>query len=299
MNANKLDGRIKSGKSHLLLNVLPEDVYAACRLPGSFNACVYEMAFLEKVAEIAPGKDFPIIVYGAGESSLDSKVAMEKLIAAGYSDVVDFPDGLAGWVSAGFPVEGNGHLPEPPGLDGRFTVDTGESVIRWTGRNLFNHHSGTVRLAAGDIEISAGVLRSARFVIDMDSIACEDLTDQGWNSMLIRHLKDADFFDTARFPTAEFVAIKSRAVSGGTEGTPNHLLRGDLTVRGITRSWEFPAVVASADGERLTGQAQVEIDRTAFGSIYGSGRFFRFLGKHVVNDHIQLHLKIHADRVAG
>ena len=29
---------------------------------------------------------------------------------------------------------------------------------------------------------------------------------------------------------------------------------------------------------------------------YGSGKLFRFLGKHVVNDHIHLHVKIHAER---
>ena len=37
------------------------------------------------------------------------------------------------------------------------------------------------------------------------------------------------------------------------------------------------------------------IDR-GYGSHYGSGKLFRFLGKHLVNDHIHLHVKIHADR---
>jgi hypothetical protein len=33
-----------------------------------------------------------------------------------------------------------------------------------------------------------------------------------------------------------------------------------------------------------------------FGSHYGSGKLFRFLGKHIVNDHIHLHVEIHAVR---
>ena len=33
----------------------------------------------------------------------------------------------------------------------------------------------------------------------------------------------------------------------------------------------------------------------AYGSHYGSGKLFRFLGQHLVNDHIHLHVKIHAD----
>jgi len=74
--------------------------------------------------------------------------------------------------------------PQPPTLlrvlprvahpDGTFTVDTAESVIRRTGRNLFNDHRGTVRLAGGEIRIRQGQLFSARFTIDMTSIANED-----------------------------------------------------------------------------------------------------------------------------
>jgi hypothetical protein len=39
----------------------------------------------------------------------------------------------------------------------------------------------------------------------------------------------------------------------------------------------------------------LEQDRTNYGSQYGSGKFFRFLGKHLVNAHIQLHRNIHAN----
>ena len=56
------------------------------------------------------------------------------------------------------------------------------------------------------------------------------------------------------------------------------MLHGQSTLRGITRQFAFPVVIASPDGQRMTGQVQ-------FGSIYGTGRFFRLLGKHVMNDH--------------
>jgi polyisoprenoid-binding protein YceI len=295
MNANELNELLKSGKSGLLLNVLPEEIHAARHIAGSSNACVYEMAFLDKVAELAPAKDLPIVVYGAGDGSLDSKVALEKLRAAGYTQVTDLPEGLAGWEAAGFPLAGDGDLPPPLALAGTYRVDTKESVIRWTGRNLFNHHSGTVRLASGEIRIASGLLESARFVIDMNSIACEDLEDSQWNAMLIRHLRDADFFEIDRFPAAEFIADRAEAVAACSDGTPNFLLKGRFTLRGVTKPLELPVVIASADGKRVTGQGQLELDRTEFGSIYGSGKFFRFLGKHVVNDHIHLHVKIHAD----
>ncbi len=296
MNADALNSLLVSGQPHHLIHVLPEEIHEACHIPGSCGICVYETAFLGRVKELVPETNSMIVLYGAGDGSNDSRAAAEKLKAAGYSNVMELDGGITAWRNAGYPVKGHGNIPEAPVIDGFYQVSTTDSIIRWTGRNLFNHHSGTVKLRSGEITASNGVLRSARFEIDMTSIACEDLTDQTWNEMLIRHLQDADFFLTSLHPKALFVVDSAEAIPGATEGTPNFMLKGSLTLRGVTRPLEFPAVIAAADGSRITGQAQIEIDRTEFGSIYGSSRFFRFLGKHVVNDHIQLHLKIQADR---
>jgi polyisoprenoid-binding protein YceI len=282
-----------------LIHVLPEEHFERGHLPGAVNACVYEMVFVSKVAELVSDKDAAIVVYGAGGGSLDSAVAAEKLAKAGYTNVRDFRGGMAEWRENGLRVEGTAVEDPPAALSGVFDVDTETSMVRWTGRNLFNHHHGTVKLAGGRIEVESGVLKAARFTLDMNQIACEDLVDPDYNALLIRHLRDDDFFAVDRFPIAEFVCEKAEPLPGCTDGTPNHHLHGTLTLRGITRPLSFPAVIASADADHLTGQAQFEIDRTQFGSHYGSGRLFAFLGKHVVNDHIHLHLKVHAKRCAG
>jgi polyisoprenoid-binding protein YceI len=296
MNADALNSLIVSGQPHHLIHVLPDEIHEACHIPGSCGICVYETAFTDRVKELVPKSDSMIVLYGAGNGSRDSRAAAEKLKAAGYSNVMELEGGIAAWRGAGFPVNGTGRIPEEPVIDGFYQVNADESLIRWTGRNLFNHHSGTVKLLSGEITTSNGTLRSARFEIDMNSIACEDLPDQAWNQMLIRHLQDADFFLTALHPTALFTVDSAEAIAASSLGTPNFMLKGSLTLRGVTKPLEFPAVIATADGNRVTGQAQIEIDRTDFGSIYGSGKFFSFLGKHVVNDIIHLHVKIHADR---
>ncbi len=296
ISAQELNSRI-GAKGELLLHVLPEEIFSARRIAGSKNACVYETAFLSKVDELVPDKERAIIIYGAGAASLDATLAAEKLQTAEYHNVIVFPGGIEEWDAAGFPMESDGALPSAPDLSGTFRVDTAESVIRWTGRNLFNHHNGTVKLASGEIVLRENTLVSAHFTIAMDTIACEDLTDATWNAMLIRHLHDADFFDVAHHPVAEFHARAADLISTCTDGTPNYLLRGEFTLRGITRHIEIPIVAASADGARITAQGQFELDRTEFGSIYGSGKFFRFLGKHIVNDHIHLHVKLHADKM--
>jgi len=296
MILTELQKRLAADPRPILLNVLPEEVFEARRLPGSLNACVYEMIFPDRVRELVPDPATPLVVYGAGGNSLDAKTALGILRGAGYGAAEIFEGGLDAWEAAGLPFDGSGKaigttIPE----DGAYSMDVTDSTIRWTGRNLFNHHSGTVSFAKGALEIKAGALVSASFEIAMDSIACEDLADTAMNRLLIQHLLTADFFDVAHHPVATFVSTGCEAIEGATPGRPNFRLQGLFTLRGISRPLEFPIVAASA-GKRVTGQAQISLNRTAFGSHYGSGRFYRFLGKHVVNDLVELHLKIQADR---
>ena len=296
MTAHDLQSQLQSANPPTLLHVLPAEVFAAAHILGSLNACIYETAFLDHVHALGLAPDARLIVYGAGEGSLDAATAAEKLRAAGFAHAQPFQGGLAAWTAAGLPLSGTGQLPQPPVPDGTFRIDPEQSVIRWTGRNLFNHHSGTVRLADGTLRVQQGRLESARFTIDMASIACEDLTDSAMNAMLLAHLRTTDFFDAERHPTAEFVATAAEKIHDCTDGTPNYLLRGTFTLRGISHPLEFPVLIAAKDDRHLTGQGVLSLDRTAYGSHYGSGKLFRFLGPHLVNDHVHLHVKIHAVR---
>jgi polyisoprenoid-binding protein YceI len=292
MNAQELH---KQSSQVSLLHVLPVEVFAAAHIPGSHNACVYETAFLDHVKSLGLDPAAPLIVYGAGEGSLDAITAAAKLRLAGFSHVETFEGGLSEWQAAGFVLDGTGALPLSPVPDGEFIADTAQSLIRWTGRNLFNHHSGFVKLSHGEVLLSHGQMTSARFVIDMTTVGCEDIEDAEMNAMLLAHLRTTDFFDTGNYPTAEFVAESVEQIEAGTDGTPNFRLHGTFSLRGISKRLEFPVVIATKDaGHHITAQGVLELDRTDFGSHYGSGKFFRFLGQHLVNDHIQLHVKIHA-----
>ena len=291
-----LSAQLASSSPPLLLHVLPPESWESSRLPGSHCACVYEMTFLETVRGLAPDPATPIVVYGAGLPSLESAVAAEKLAAAGYTQVTKFAGGLAAWESAGLPVEGSGQLPPAPAFDGLWHVDTTTSVIRWTGRNLFNHHEGTVPLSGGAFEVAGGLVTHAHFTIDLRRIACTDLADPDYNALLLRHLADRDFFETTTHPEAVFSATAARPIPDVTPGLPNYQIEGTLNLRGVAQPISFPALIALNDNGQLTAQAWLEIDRTRWDVNYGSGRLFAWLGKHVVNDYIGLHLKIHASR---
>jgi hypothetical protein len=55
--------------------------------------------------------------------------------------------------------------------------------------------------------------------------------------------------------------------------------------------------VGYSDPNTIAGQAHLEFDRTRWEVKYGSGKFFAFLGKHLVNDLVHLHLTIIGTRV--
>ena len=284
----------EAGPAAVLVHVLPMESWESRRIPGSECACVYEMTFLETVRRLAPDVGQAVVVYGAGWPSLESAAAAEKLSEAGYTNVVDFSGGLAEWEAAGLPVEGHGRGPAVAVLDGRWVVEPESSMVRWTGRNLFNHHEGTVPVSGGGFMIREGAVREASFTLDLRKIACADIADAGANALLLKHLADKDFFETALYPEAVFKAEMARPIAGATLGMPNYEVEGEFTLRGVTQPLMMPVLMAVGDDGRLTAQAWLEIDRTRWGVNYGSGRLFAWLGKHVVNDLVGLQVKLSA-----
>lgn len=69
------------------------------------------------------------------------------------------------------------------------------------------------------VSLSKGKLEKGGFTIDMNSIACSDLTDNTLNAMLVGHLKTSDFFQVAEHSTANFVMTAATPITGVTDGT--------------------------------------------------------------------------------
>jgi polyisoprenoid-binding protein YceI len=86
---------------------------------------------------------------------------------------------------------------------------------------------------------------------------------------LEEHLRSADFFDAARFPSMDFVSTKVNWNNRG-EG----VLSGNLTIHGVTRPVDF-ALKATGAGAGLRGEtrsgfeAKTTIKRSDFGMQYG------------------------------
>jgi polyisoprenoid-binding protein YceI/rhodanese-related sulfurtransferase len=272
-----------------LIDILSGESFAGEHLPGSVNICVYETAFIDKMRAAFPDTGTELTVYGLSDSTLEARVALTKLAAAGYTRVQALPGGLEAWKASGGDIE-RGAATELP--SGRFEVDQMASLVEWMGRNLFNRHLGTAELGPGYVLIQNDRLAGGHLTIDMTSLSCTDIPDPGLCARLIQHLEHDDFFSVDRYPQAEFEITAVDYRSGLRPDEPNYQIKGDFTLRGVTKPIEFAAVVArKADGS-FTAQALLDLDRTLWGANYGSAKFFGNLGQHIVNDEFHLQLKI-------
>jgi len=275
-----------------LIDVRLDDDFAAGHLPGAVNNCVFEVAFGERMANLAETDD-SICVYGAAEDSAEASMAAAKLERAGYGNVSLFAGGVAAWQQAGRELHGDADAPASPHLvDARHAIDLGESQVLWVGRNLLNRHWGAVAISEGWFEISDGVLSGGEFAIDLNRIECSDLDENSGRDLLIAHLQSDDFFDTGKYPGATFRILSSRSIAGATDGAPNLHVDGELTMKGVTQALAFDAVAGLTAEGKPAAQATLAFDRTLWNVIYGSGKRFHRLGGHLVNDLIELQIKI-------
>lgn len=293
ITCQELSKQLADGDSLIVIDVLPPEIYAIRHLPGASNACVYEMAFLNGVAELAPDLATPLVLYDASGTTMTAVIAREKLLAAGYRNVRVLTGGLDGWIAAGYHVELLMPLPPEPVIkDGIYRLDTSASVLEWIGRNVNKRHYGQIPIKSGEIVISDGELRRGEITLEMTGISNLDLKVKTFRQMLVSHLKSDDFFAVDRYPVASIVISGWQPIADATPGTPDHIVQGELTIKGITRELAFPVTVAPQEDDSFKAQAAFDIDRTAWNITYGSGKLFEKLGMHLVHDRIDIELFI-------
>lgn len=150
-----------------------------------------------------------------------------------------------------------------------FNLDSG-STIEWIGTKVGGQHNGTFNITNGSFTVDNGNITSGTINIDMTSTSVLDLTGDD-KIKLEGHLKSADFFMVDSFPTATFEITGSSAFDNTTATSKlagaTHIIDGNLTLRGQTKSVSFPAIV-KVEGNTLTAQADFNIDRSNWGLNY-------------------------------
>ena len=294
----ELEEWIHSDQPPVLINVLPVESFKNEHIPYSKNICIYQLDFNKKIEVQIPDRNTSIVVYGLGDPYLAGQKAAICLEEMGYKNVTLFDGGLIAWGGHLLELEGSGEV--YPYLTESFTlpVDPDESYITWTGRNLANSRTGKIRIEDGRLKFMQGVFSGGDFTLDMTSLSNDDIEDLQKRKILIAHLKSDDFWDVENFPEALFKIVKVKELNNVTWGTPNYRIKGILMVRGVSQQIKINVLGGWNDEKKFVAQGQIDIDRTWFGSIYGSGRFFEHLGKHMVADLVTIQVRIVSDKFA-
>lgn len=152
-------------------------------------------------------------------------------------------------------------------------ADTTRSIIKWVGTKPTGRHEGSIRLAGGVLYIKDTAITGGRFTLNMHTLKDLDLTaDPPMKAKLEKELKGSMFFDVEQYPEAVF------EITGSSPFRPTvgedlemkdatHTIKGNLTIKNITKNISFPARIRISTGE-VTATANFNMDRTLWGMTY-------------------------------
>ncbi|MFP9098091.1 YceI family protein [Flavobacterium sp. RHBU_24] len=171
----------------------------------------------------------------------------------------------------------------------KYSIDTKGSVITWKGGNVAgsNTHTGYISISKGALTAENGQLVGGTAEVDMNTMSDESHDS---DSGLISHLKNPDFFDVERFPSAKIVLTKVVPANNG-----NSNVTGNLTIKGITHPVTFPAKIEVKVGI-LTMNGKLVIDRTLWDINYKSGKLLYIIADEAISDSIEFYIKIVAKK---
>lgn len=171
------------------------------------------------------------------------------------------------------------------GFAQQLTIDTENSRVEWIGKKLVGQHEGFINIKDGSLELKNDQLVGGYFTLDMKSIACTDLEDEGYNQKLVGHLNSDDFFGVDQFPEATFEITTATKFAESIAS-----ITGILTIKGKSESITFDVV---RNNNIYT--ATINVDRSKYDVKYGSASFFDSLGDKVIDDIFILDITLTVD----
>lgn len=164
-----------------------------------------------------------------------------------------------------------------------YNVDTNVSVLNWKGTKPMGAHNGIVSLKGGSLVVEDGELVEGEFLIDMNTIKNVDMKGTDGAGKLEGHLKNADFFDVAKYPTSKFVITN-------VEENEDKILEvtGKLTIKDVTKTITIPATISTNGGVATFKSETFTINRAHFNVKYSSKSFFDNLKDKFIDDLIEM-----------
>ena len=160
-----------------------------------------------------------------------------------------------------------------------FNVNTDNSMVKWTAyhKGGLNPRFGTTK-TTGLLSVENGNLISGSLVSDINTLTTDAssvdpaITEGKTSSDLDTHLKSADFFDVAKYPSVKFDITKVEDLPAGTESKvedANKQVSGNLTIKDKTVNVTFPAKV-DITADKINLVSKFTINRQDWGLAYGA-----------------------------
>ena len=169
-----------------------------------------------------------------------------------------------------------------------FTLNADNTVLRWTAEKVTGTHWGYVKVEGGSVVVKGKKILTGECIVDMSTITVMDMKDSPYGKKLENHLRSSDFFDTENYSRASLI------ITGASHKGNLVQIVGELTIKGITHSVEFPAVVKFSD-KGASAKGQIKIDRTLYDIKYRSGKYYPDIGDKMIYDVFKLDFEVEAD----
>ncbi|CAM3717663.1 YCE I like family protein [Flavobacterium saliperosum S13] len=179
----------------------------------------------------------------------------------------------------------------------KYVASTTESVINWSGSKPAGKHSGTINLKDGEILVKDNKVVSGKFTINMNTITVTDLKSDDGKEDLEAHLKGTGdkegqdhFFNIKKYPSGFFAITSIEEKEGKT------IVYGNLTLKDVTKSVNFPANISVSDNEVTIDSDTLVLNRTYWNINYASRSLFDNLKDKFINDEIEIQVRVKATK---
>ncbi len=162
----------------------------------------------------------------------------------------------------------------------KLNIDVSKSSIKWSGEYAFYYggHDGIIKFKEGYLIKTDDVITGGEFIIDMNTIQSQDMDEEEARKDLDKHLKNEDFFDVEKYPTAKLVIT-----SVSYHDALRMKINANLTIKDVTLPITFEA---RAIYERKQLKTRFKIDRTLWGINYKSKEIAGKLKDGLISDAI-------------
>lgn len=173
-----------------------------------------------------------------------------------------------------------------------YTADNAKTQIIWNAKKIVGGHQGTINASNGILNVKGGKLIGGTFLFDINTITATDIDAASGLDKLNGHLKNADFFDVATYPSAGF------EITSVKEAVGKLIIAGNLTIKDVKKNIEFPATVSIANGIATITSDEFTIDRTEFNIKHNSGKFADAakLGDYLIKDNVGVKVNVVAKK---